>query len=107
MKCRHVVLGPEPKPQFKADTRTYRVQLDCNQYQKDMMDIVKGHEVGCFLCVDKVKICKLHTPVKLHTSQLVFEVLVKLPVSYGNVTVLNYRNWPVILSQKFYNFLGT
>jgi len=38
--------GPEPKPEFKGDTRTYRVQLDCNQYQKDMMDIVKGHEVS-------------------------------------------------------------
>ena len=41
-----VLSGPEPKPEFKGDTRTYRVQLDCNQYQKDMMDIVKGHEVS-------------------------------------------------------------
>lgn len=51
MQC--VVAGPEPKPQFKGDTRTYRVQLDCNQYQKDMMDIVKGHEVSCLASVDK------------------------------------------------------
>lgn len=46
LACR--VSGPEPKPEFKGDTRTYRVQLDCNQYQKDMMDIVKGHEVGTY-----------------------------------------------------------
>ncbi|KAA0204074.1 hypothetical protein HAZT_HAZT008066 [Hyalella azteca] len=28
--------GPEPKPEIKGDTRTFRVWLDCNQYKKDL-----------------------------------------------------------------------
>lgn len=37
--------GPEPKPPMKGETRTFRVQLDCNQYQKDMVEISTGKEV--------------------------------------------------------------
>jgi len=70
MKCQRFVAGPEPKPEFKGDTRTYRVQLDCNQYQKDMMDIVKGHEVGCHnLVIDcnwETEVCMLY--IQFYTS---------------------------------------
>ncbi len=38
--------GPEPKPQFTTPSRTYRVWLDTNQYQKDMASLVEGNEVG-------------------------------------------------------------
>lgn len=36
--------GPEPKPSFAGNRRTYRVFLDPNQYQKDMTAIVNGQE---------------------------------------------------------------
>ena len=41
--------GPEPKPSFTTPSRTYRVWLDTNQYQKDMSNLVEGNEVvkGC------------------------------------------------------------
>lgn len=36
--------GPEPKPEFKGDMRTFRVWLDTNQYQHDMLGVMKeGH----------------------------------------------------------------
>ena len=38
-------IGPEPKPEMKGDTRTFRVWLDTNQYQKDMEAVVRGSEV--------------------------------------------------------------
>ena len=38
--------GPEPKPILKGETRTYRVWLDPNQYQKDMTGTIDGQEVG-------------------------------------------------------------
>ena len=34
--------GPEPKPEIKGDTRTFRVWLDCNQYKTDMDNLKKG-----------------------------------------------------------------
>lgn len=37
--------GPEPKPEFKKDGRTYRLWLDTNQYQQDMAGTVHGSEV--------------------------------------------------------------
>ena len=37
--------GPEPKPEFKADERTFRLWLDTNQYQQDMAETVHGSEV--------------------------------------------------------------
>ena len=37
--------GPEPKPDLKGDTRTFRVWLDPNQYQKDMTETVHGEKV--------------------------------------------------------------
>ena len=40
------VAGPEPKPELKGDSRTFRVWLDTNQYQKDMEDVVRGGEVS-------------------------------------------------------------
>ncbi|XP_071117060.1 RNA helicase aquarius-like [Haliotis cracherodii] len=36
--------GPEPKPELKGDTRTFRVWLDPNQYQQDMTNTVNGGE---------------------------------------------------------------
>ncbi|XP_055884455.1 RNA helicase aquarius-like [Biomphalaria glabrata] len=36
--------GPEPKPEFHTDNRTYRVWLDPNQYQLDMANTVNGEE---------------------------------------------------------------
>ncbi|CAL1539785.1 unnamed protein product [Lymnaea stagnalis] len=36
--------GPEPKPEFHSDNRTYRVWLDPNQYQLDMTRTVNGEE---------------------------------------------------------------
>ena len=38
--------GPEPKPEFHSDNRTYRVWLDPNQYQMDMTRAVNGDEVS-------------------------------------------------------------
>ena len=37
--------GPEPKPQLTGPSRTFRVWLDTNQYQKDMSIVVQGGEV--------------------------------------------------------------
>ena len=37
--------GPEPKPQLPGNARTYRVWLDTNQYQRDMVSMVDGAEV--------------------------------------------------------------
>lgn len=34
--------GPEPKPDMKGDTRTFRVWLDPNQYQQDMAATITG-----------------------------------------------------------------
>jgi len=42
--------GPEPKPEFKGDKRTFRVWLDTNQYQQDMATAAQGSEV-CNLLV--------------------------------------------------------
>nr|KAG5690022.1 hypothetical protein BaRGS_013372 [Batillaria attramentaria] len=36
--------GPDPKPDLRGDNRTYRVWLDPNQYQLDMMRTVQGGE---------------------------------------------------------------
>lgn len=36
--------GPEPKPQLKGKSRTFRVWMDTNQYQQDMSDVVSGKE---------------------------------------------------------------
>lgn len=38
-------LGPEPKPELKGESRTFRVWLDTNQYQQDMAATVQGTEV--------------------------------------------------------------
>ena len=38
--------GPEPKPKLTGDQRTWRVLLDCNQYQMDMSKTSRGGEVG-------------------------------------------------------------
>ena len=50
-----VFLGPEPKPEFKGDERTFRLWLDTNQYQQDMAETVHGSEVKfplrVFTCV--------------------------------------------------------
>ena len=45
-KGRVIEEGPEPKPQFTESSRTYRVWLDTNQYQKDMAQLVQGGEVS-------------------------------------------------------------
>ena len=37
--------GPEPKPELKGETRTFRVWLDCNQYKIDM-DNIKSNNGG-------------------------------------------------------------
>nr|XP_058954982.1 RNA helicase aquarius-like [Pocillopora verrucosa] len=36
--------GPEPKPEFKGEDRTFRLWLDTNQYQQDMAETVHGAE---------------------------------------------------------------
>lgn len=36
----------EPKPVVSGDSRTFRVILDPNQYQRDIDNINKGAEVG-------------------------------------------------------------
>lgn len=36
---------PDSKPEFAGDTRTFRVWLDPNQYQKDMAKTIQGYEV--------------------------------------------------------------
>jgi hypothetical protein len=45
-KC--IFLGPEPKPEFKGERRTFRLWLDTNQYQQDMAETVQGTEVWTF-----------------------------------------------------------
>lgn len=37
--------GPDPKPVLKGDDRTYRVWLDCNQYEIDLKKTNEGAEV--------------------------------------------------------------
>lgn len=39
------LVGPEPKPEFKGESRTFRLWLDTNQYQQDMAATVQGTEV--------------------------------------------------------------
>ena len=34
--------GPEPKPEMKNDSRTFRVWLDCNQYKADLDSVKEG-----------------------------------------------------------------
>ena len=34
--------GPEPKPEMKSETRTFRVWLDCNQYKSDLDNVKDG-----------------------------------------------------------------
>lgn len=41
--------GPEPKPQLTGASRTYRVWLDTNQYQKDMASLVQGGQVNTMM----------------------------------------------------------
>jgi intron-binding protein aquarius len=36
--------GPEPKPVLSGNSRTFRVWMDTNQYQRDMARVVKGEE---------------------------------------------------------------
>ena len=45
--------GPEPKPDMKGDTRTFRVWLDPNQYQLDMTKTMDGHEVNSLIIYAK------------------------------------------------------
>ena len=40
-----VFLGPDPKPILKGNDRTYRVWMDCNQYEIDMKKTNAGSEV--------------------------------------------------------------
>lgn len=44
--CSCVSSGPEPKPVLSGNSRTYRVWMDTNQYQRDMARVVKGEEVS-------------------------------------------------------------
>ena len=37
--------GPDPKPVLSGNSRTFRVWMDTNQYQRDMARVVKGEEV--------------------------------------------------------------
>lgn len=46
-----ICLGPDPKPVLKGENRTYRVHLDCNQYQEDMVEISNGREVSYVLVI--------------------------------------------------------
>lgn len=41
-----VYLGPEPKPVLSGNSRTYRVWMDTNQYQRDMARVMEGEEVS-------------------------------------------------------------
>ena len=41
-----LLTGPEPKPVLSGNSRTYRVWMDTNQYQRDMARVVKGEEVS-------------------------------------------------------------
>ncbi|CAI8042591.1 RNA helicase aquarius [Geodia barretti] len=36
--------GPDPKPVLSGNSRTFRVWMDTNQYQRDMARVVKGEE---------------------------------------------------------------
>ena len=36
--------GPDPKPVLKGDERTYRIWLDCNQYEIDLKSATSGGE---------------------------------------------------------------
>ena len=47
--CWWLSLGPEPKPEFKGDERTFRLWLDTNQYQQDMAETVHGSEASWIL----------------------------------------------------------
>lgn len=38
-------VGIGPAPELPGDTRTWRVWLDCNQYQSDMEKVAEGGEV--------------------------------------------------------------
>lgn len=50
--------GPDPKPELIGDTRTYRLLLDQNQYQKDMDNVTAGQEVCGNLCYICVHLCE-------------------------------------------------
>ena len=43
--CIIAASGPEPKPVLSGNSRTFRVWMDTNQYQRDMARVVKGEEV--------------------------------------------------------------
>ena len=39
--CIIAASGPEPKPVLSGNSRTFRVWMDTNQYQRDMARVVK------------------------------------------------------------------
>ena len=49
--CCLISSGPEPKPEFKRDERTFRLWLDTNQYQQDMAETVHGSEVNSLVFI--------------------------------------------------------
>ncbi|CAG9134014.1 unnamed protein product [Plutella xylostella] len=54
--------GPEPRPALPADTRTFRLLLDANQYAADLDTASTGGEVEEYLCSDRVKCTKESSP---------------------------------------------
>ena len=72
-------LGPEPKPEFKGDERTFRLWLDTNQYQQDMAETVHGSEASWILtnCVVPPKLIsqKLRFAKNKHSEKRILPLL--------------------------------
>ena len=88
MLCCLLFEGPDPKPVLKGDTRTYRVFLDPNQYQKDMTEIVKGNEVRHICQPVKPSICLSFHPILSFSSEKIIRYQTWLGIKYDQQTWL-------------------
>ena len=111
--------GPEPKPQLKGESRTFRVLLDPNQYHQDMERAAAGGQDT----YDSFNILMRRKPKEnnfkavletirelMNTQCVVPEFLHDIILGYGNPGAAHYRNmdnFKSIANPKTLNFNDT
>lgn len=114
MTCR-----PEPRPQLPGDSRTYRVWLDCNQYQADMQrlsdaaDSPDVYDTFNILLRRKPKENNFKAVLEtirelMNTECVVPEWLHDIVLGYGDPGAAHYSRMPDTLNTMDWNdtFLG-
>ena len=106
--------GPEPKPEIKGDTRTFRVWLDCNQYKKDMDDLKSNkisddvYETFNVLMRRKPKENNFKAVLEtirdlMNTKCVVPDWLVDIILGYGDPGAAHYSQRDNVLSTLDFN----